>query len=194
VQNSRSRKIPTRLRDRVGWKDQAYFKLIPMEDVSVETERCSNAPVHVDDPGPEVRRKTAPAKMVLCSRTPGRERWHIEALEDRLRLAAAVELVLGSEDGVERAHANPLTGRVLVHYRPDAISAPIEELIGRALEFGPMTPKEYAARSKPSGGWSAGHLLAAEIACTALKLTLFGGCCSLALGAAGLLFVHHRRV
>jgi hypothetical protein len=182
-----------RLRDYAAWKDRVPIKLEPMKDVSVETEQYVKALVLVDEPEPQVQRKAAVDRTVLCSRTPGRERWQIEALEDRPRLAAALELLLGSEAGVQRVQANPLTGRVLVHYRPEAISASIEALIRRALEFGPMTPEEYAARPKTSGGWSAAHLLVAEIACTALKLTLFGGCCSLGLGAAGLLFLHHRR-
>jgi len=164
-----------------------------MEFRTIETTRYGNAPVAADAPRPAIQQKTPPVKMVLRSRVPGRERWHIHALEDRPRLAAALELVLGSEQGVEHVQANPLTGRVLVHYRPDLISEAIEQLIHRAIEFGPMTPQEYAARPKHSGGWSARHLLAAEIVCTALKMTMFGGCCSLALGVAGLLFIHHRR-
>jgi hypothetical protein len=171
----------------------AAFKLRSIKFVTVETERSVISPAPSETPQPVACKNTASVKMTLCSRIPGRERWQIEVLEDRPRLAAALELVLGSEDGVERVEANPLTGRVLVHYRPELISATIEELIRRALEFGPMTRDEYAARPRRSAGWSAGHLLAAEIACTALKLTLFGGCCSLALGAAGLLFFHHRR-
>jgi hypothetical protein len=164
-----------------------------MEFVTIGTERQGNAPVQADVPRQVIRRNTATVKMALRSRTPGRDRWHIDALEDRPRLAAALELVLGSEESVERVKANPLTGTVLVHYRPELIARPIAESILRALEFGPMTRDEYAMRPKPSAGWSAGHFLAAEIACTALKLTLFGGCCSLALGAAGLLLFHQRR-
>jgi hypothetical protein len=164
-----------------------------MEFVTIGTDRPRNALVEPDEPRQAIRRSTAPSKMVLRSRTPGRDRWHVDALEDRPRLAAALELVLGSEDGVERVEANPLTGTVLVHYRPELIARPIEESILRALEFGPMTRDEYALRPKPSARWSARHFLVAEIACTALKLTVFGGCCSLALGAASLLFFHHRR-
>ncbi len=46
--------------------------------------------------------------LVLCSQVPGRERWYVNALEDNPRLAAAVELVLRSEEGILDAHANPL--------------------------------------------------------------------------------------
>jgi hypothetical protein len=45
--------------------------------------------------------------MVLCSRVPGRDRWYVDALEDSPRLAAAVQLVLRSEEGVSHAFANP---------------------------------------------------------------------------------------
>ena len=54
-------------------------------------------------------KKNALLKMVPCSRTAVRERWHIETLKDRPRLAAALDLVLGSEEGAERVKANPLT-------------------------------------------------------------------------------------
>src|SRR5260370_27264731 len=131
--------------------------------------------------------------MVLCSQVPGRERWYVDALEDNPRLAAAVELVLRSEEGMLDAHANPLTGRVLVHYRPDLLSETIEALIHRALEFGPMSREEFSSlRSKEPGALSFHHLLAAEIGCSAIKVLLLGGFCPLVLGAAGLLFFVHR--
>jgi hypothetical protein len=132
--------------------------------------------------------------MVLCSRVPGRERWYVSVLEGRPRFAAAVELLLRSEEGIVNAKANPLTGKVLVQYRPGVILETPERLIGRALEFGPMSKEEFSARPITAASWSAAHFLAAEIACTALKMTMLGGCCSLALGAASLLFLHHRRV
>jgi len=132
--------------------------------------------------------------MVLCSRIPGRDRWYVDALEDAPRLAAAVELVLKSEEGVLDAHANPLTGRVLVHYRPDLLSEAIEGLIHRAIEFGPMSRAEFSSlRSHEPGTPPLRFLLAAEIGCTALKLMFLGGCCPLALSAAGLLLLMHRR-
>jgi len=164
-----------------------------MEALTIGTERYANASFPAAAQRPEDRNNTAPVKMTLCSRTAGRERWHVGALENRPRLAAALQLVLGSEKGIERAEANPLTGRILIHYRPELTSEPVEEMIRRALSFGPMMPHEYAARPKPSARFSAAHLLGIEIACTALKITLFGCCWPLALGAAGLLLFHHRR-
>jgi hypothetical protein len=131
--------------------------------------------------------------VVLCSQVRGRERWYVNALEDNPRLAAAVELVLRSEEGIQNAHANPLTGRVLVHYRPDLLSETIEALIHRALEFGPMSREEFSSlRSKEPGTLSFHHLLAAEIGCSAIKMLLLGGFCPLVLSAAGLLFFVHR--
>ena len=132
--------------------------------------------------------------MVLCSRVPGRDRWYVDVLEDRPRLAAAVELVLRSEEGILDARANPLTGRVLVHYQPHVLSESVESLIHRALEFGPMSLEEFRSlRTDRRSPAPLRHLLAAEIGCTALKLILVGGCCPLALSAAGLLLLIHRR-
>ena len=134
-----------------------------------------------------------PPAMALCSQVPGRERWYVNALRDNPRLAAAVELVLRSEDGMLDAHANPLTGRVLVHYQSDLLSESIDALIHRALEFGPMSREEFSSlRSKDRDTLSFRHLLAAEIGCSAIKMLLIGGFCPLALGAAGLLFFVHR--
>ena len=117
----------------------------------------------------------------------------MDVLEDNPRLAAAVELLLKSEEGILDAHANPLTGRVLVHYRPNLFSESIEALIHRALEFGPMSREEFSSlRSKEPDTLSFGHLLAAEIGCSAIKMLLLGGFCPLVLGAAGLLFFVHR--
>src|ERR1700681_2517201 len=134
-----------------------------------------------------------PPAMVLCSQVRGRERWYVDALEDNPRLAAAVELMLRGEEGIQNAYANPLTGRVLVHYRPDLLTESIEALIHRALEFGPMSREEFSSlRSKEPGTLSFHHLLAAEIGCSAIKMLLLGGFCPLVLGAAGLLLFVHR--
>ena len=163
-----------------------------MEALMIGTALHAHAPVPAAGRRPDLGKNDGPVGMTLCSRTAGRERWRVEALETRPRLAAALELALGSEEGVERVQANPLTGRVLVRYRPSLISETVEELIRRAIAFAPMTPQEYAERPKPSGGWPVAHLLGLEIACTELKMTLFGSCWPPALGAVGLLFFHHR--
>jgi hypothetical protein len=134
-------------------------------------------------------------KLVQCSQVRGRERWYVDALEDNSRLAAAVELVLRSEEGIEGAGANPLTGRVLVHYNPDLLSESIEVLIRRAIEFGPMSREEFSAlQSKQAPVFSAKHLFAAELGCSAVKLFLLGGCCPLGLAAASALLFCYRRL
>jgi hypothetical protein len=141
-----------------------------------------------------IRFITGRAKLVLRSQIHGRERWYADALEDNPRLAAAVELLLRSEEGIAEVHANPLTGRVLVHYLPDAISAPVETLIRRAIENGPMSRDEYAAlRSEQPHGSFSKQLLTAEIACSLSHVVLLGGLCPLGLAATGVLFFLHRR-
>lgn len=134
------------------------------------------------------------SSMVLCSQVSGRERWYVKALEDTPRLAAAVEVVLRSEEGILDARANPLTGRVLVRYRPDSLSEPIEALIHRAVEFGPMSEAEFSGfRSKKApASLSFRHLLGAEIACCAINMIILGEFCPFVLGAVGLHLLMHR--
>jgi len=141
-----------------------------------------------------LRFTTARPKLVLRSQVRGRERWYANALEDNPRLAAAVELVLRSDEGIDEVHANPLTGRVLVRYRPSAISAPVETLIRRAIEGGPMSREEFAVRrsGQPQGSFSK-QLLTTEIFCSLSHMLLFGGFCPLGLAATGVLLLLHRR-
>jgi hypothetical protein len=134
-------------------------------------------------------------KLVLCSQVRGRERWYVDALENNPRLAAAVALVLRSEEGIEGAGANPLTGRVLVHYNPGLVSESVEALIRRAIEFGPMSREEFSSFQSEQGHFfSAKHLIAAELGCSAIKLFLLGGCCPLGLAAASALLFCYRRL
>ena len=132
--------------------------------------------------------------MVLCSRVPGRERWYIDALEDNPRLAATVEVVLRSEEGILDARANPLTGRVMVRYRRDLLSESPEALIRRAVEFGPMSEAEFSSfRSKKTPvTLSFRHLLLAELGCSAINLIILGELCPFVLGAIGLHLLLHR--
>jgi hypothetical protein len=133
-------------------------------------------------------------RLLLRSQVPGRERWYVDVLENKPRLAAAVELVLRSEEGIQSASANPLTGRVLVTYSPQLLSESVDTLIRRALTFGPMTRREFSAlRPEKHSFFSAKHLVAAEIGCFAVKTFLVGACCPLGLAAAGALLLSHRR-
>jgi len=136
----------------------------------------------------------AQPKMVLRSRVPGRERWYVDNVEDNPRLAAAVELVLRTEEGIEEVLANPLTGRVLVRYRPDAVAESVETLLCRAIEAGPMSHEEFATlRSEQPQSSFSKELLSAEIACSLSHIILFGGFCPIGLAATGVLLLLHRR-
>jgi hypothetical protein len=90
------------------------------------------------------------------------------------RLAAALEVALKGESGVEEAVANPLTGRVLVRYSPDHVQAPIEMLIRRALALGPLLEREFSRPLTSKILLLPTRLLAAELGCSLLKLLLLG--------------------
>ena len=161
-----------------------------MQDIAVAAI-CQTA-----DPGWPSGRGTVqkPATLVLCSHVAGRDRWHADALMDSPRLAAAVELVLRTEEGIKEVHANPLTGRVLVCYDPAFLTESVETLISRAISFGPMSREEFSLlRSTPSGSLSSGTLVAAELSCSALQMIALGGICPLGLAAA-VLFLLFRGV
>jgi hypothetical protein len=132
--------------------------------------------------------------IVPCSRVRGRERWRIDKLQGNPRLGATIELLLRSEEGIEEVHANPVTGRVLVHFDPDSLSQPIETLIRRAIEFGPMSEEEFSTVRSCPPRLSLSGFVAAELGCSAIKLMLFGTCCPAVLAAAGVLFLFSRNV
>ena len=132
--------------------------------------------------------------LSLRSRVPGRERWYADVLEDNPRLAAAVELVLRSEEGIEEVRANPLTGRVLVRYQPDSVVASVETLLRRAIEGGPLSAEEFAVFQSEQPQCSVSkQLLTAEVACSLSHMVLFGGFCPIGLAATGVLLLLHRR-
>jgi len=109
-------------------------------------------------------------------------------------LAAAVELVLRTEEGIEEVRANPLTGRVLVRYRPDALAEPVETLLSRAINSGPISREEFAAlRSAQAPESFSKHMVTAEVACCLSHVVIFGGFCPIGLAATGLLLLLHRR-
>jgi hypothetical protein len=110
-----------------------------------------------------------------CSRIRGRERWHVGGLRGNRRLAAAVEVALRGEAGVEEASANPVTGRVLVRYWPGHIQAPVETLIRQALALDTITEQELSRPVISRPFLLTKGLLAAELGCSIFKLLLFGG-------------------
>ncbi|MCU1299552.1 MAG: hypothetical protein JWO91_3830 [Acidobacteriaceae bacterium] len=124
------------------------------------------------------------------SRLRGRERWHVGGLRGNTRLAAAVEVALRGELGVEEAVANPVTGRVLVRFSPDRIHAPVEVLIRKAIELDTVTEREFSRPIRSRPFLLPKRLLAAELGCSLFKVLLFGGIsCSLGglLLAAGVI-------
>ena len=139
---------------------------------------------------PVKRREARKATLELCSRVAGRDRWHVDALVDSPRLAAAVETVLRTEDGIKEVRANPLTGRVLVCYAPALPADSVETLIRRALAFGPMSREEFSIlRSSQSGAWSVRSLVSAELSCSAFQMIVLGGICPLGIAATALFFL-----
>src|ERR1700722_14763815 len=102
-------------------------------------------------PGTQPTTERQESFLKPCSRIRGRELWYVDGLRGNERLAAAVEVALKGESGVEEAVANPLTGRVLIRYSPDHVQAPVEILIRRALALGPMLEREFSRTltSKP---------------------------------------------
>ena len=129
-------------------------------------------------------------QMKLCSRIAGRERWHARTLENNPRLAAAMQLVLQTEEGVIEARVNPLTGRVLVLYDPSAVTQSIERMLSRALEVCPLSPEDFLLfRSEPPAASSLGRFLSAEAACGLFHTIFLGGLCPVGLACAAALFL-----
>src|SRR5262249_50243746 len=82
-----------------------------------------------------------------------------------------------------------LTGRVLVEFTPGELEEPVEALLRKALEFGPMSVSEFRAlrASKPSGLPFLSAIASAELGCLFLKLLLVGTGCP-GVGAAAITF------
>jgi hypothetical protein len=126
-------------------------------------------------PGTQPTTEREESFLKPCSRVRGRERWQVGGLKGNERLAAALEVSLKGESGVEEAVANPLTGRILVRYSPDHIQAPVQILIRRALALEPMLEREVSRPLKFKFFLLPRRLLAAELGCSLLKLLLLGG-------------------
>lgn len=70
----------------------------------------------------------------LRSAVPGRMRWEAEALRDRPRKAAAVEITLLQMAGILSAQVTPLTGRLLVRYDTGLSAREIAAMVHAALQ------------------------------------------------------------
>ena len=70
----------------------------------------------------------------LLSATRGRERWEVKAIGRRPNLAQELEKGLLEYPGVLDAHANPVSGRVLVLYEPETVGLHVESIILNCLD------------------------------------------------------------
>jgi hypothetical protein len=152
--------------------------LKPIHIPMTQSSEVARNPPHAylaSRPGTQPTTERQESSLKLCSRLRGRERWHVGGLRGNERLAAALEVALKGESGVEEAVANPLTGRILVRYSPDHVQAPVEILIRRALALDPMLEREFSRPLTSKLFLLPTRLLAAELGCSLLKLLLLGG-------------------
>jgi ATP-binding cassette subfamily B protein len=83
------------------------------------------------------RRGVSPGRtwsIKLLSAIRGRERWEVKAIGRSPNRAQELEQGLMQYPGVLEAHANPVSGRVLVLYAPETIGLHVESLILNCLD------------------------------------------------------------
>ncbi|AXG76763.1 ABC transporter ATP-binding protein [Streptomyces paludis] len=88
----------------------------------------------------EEQRPTAPrppapeaARLRPLSVIPGRQRWHVDVVGRDPAVARLLEELLLAGTGIQRARANPVTGRVLVVHDPAIPSAQVATVLGEAV-------------------------------------------------------------
>jgi len=139
--------------------------------------------------------EVAAQPMKVRSRVPGRERWEVDCVRDQPNWAAAIESIVGTEEGVESVIANPATGRVLVEFDPERITTSVENLLRRALAFRPMTKTEILTTGHAS---KTPRVLAAaataELGCFLIKAAFIGLCPWTAVAMCSTAFLFHRAV
>jgi cation-transporting P-type ATPase C len=90
-------------------------------------------------------------EMRLLSSVPGRQRWYVPAIQNKPRVAAAVEIMLRREPRLLCVRANVLTGRILLQW-DSSQSVEIKSLVRNALARGPVSTSSYEElRGKPDG-------------------------------------------
>jgi hypothetical protein len=141
---------------------------LPLSEVPPQTDLVSR-------PGRQATIERQGFSLKSCSRIRGRERWHVAGLKGNERLAAAVEVALKGESGVEEAVANPMTGRVLVRYLPGHVQGSVEMLIRRALSMDIMIERAFSRPVTSKPFLLPKRLFLAELGCSSLKFLLFGG-------------------
>jgi ATP-binding cassette subfamily B protein len=97
---------------------------------------------------------------------PGRERWEVEGLQRRPAFARELEARLLADPAVLRAEANPVTGRVLVVFDPDAPGFDARSLIrdlAEELEALPEPPRSPFRLGIPGMRSPLGRVLRASL-------------------------------
>ncbi len=99
-----------------------------------------------------MRRAARPCpEMRLLSSVPGRQRWYVPAIQNKPRVAAAVEIMLRREPRLLCVRANVLTGRILLQW-DSSQSIEIKSLVRTALARGPLSTSSYEELcGKPDG-------------------------------------------
>ncbi len=87
----------------------------------------------------------------LRSATRGRERWEVKALAGRADVAQELEQALMERPGILKAHANPISGRILIFYSPNVPNLDIESLIKDCLNDILLSPARSSFRSDGKG-------------------------------------------
>lgn len=123
------------------------------------------------------RRSACPC--VMKSHIPGRDRWEVSTLLGHVNRSRALDLLLGTEPGITKAQANPVTGRVLIEYHPNELRSSVQDLLERAIAFGPIYADEEVTteRHRNDNESPLRWLLTAELGCVCLKFALAGATC-----------------
>src|SRR5579863_7993887 len=82
---------------------------------------------------PSEGKPTPEFEIRLRSAIPGRERWQVDKIRHRPRLAEAVQKALQGTPGVIATIANPMTGRILILYDARTLGGKTEAVILAAL-------------------------------------------------------------
>jgi manganese/zinc-transporting P-type ATPase C len=91
-------------------------------------------------------------EMRLLSSVPGRQRWHVPAIESRPRLAAAVQIALRKSTPALIVRANPLTGKLLIQWDASQGQLEMRSAVHDALNEGPLDIEAFhKLQGKPDG-------------------------------------------
>ncbi|MCG8421697.1 MAG: ABC transporter ATP-binding protein/permease [Proteobacteria bacterium] len=100
-----------------------------------------------------------PNRLEVRSSLPGRIRWGVPGLKGDLRLASSIEQALRAFSWVTSVEANPVTGRVLVHFAPRKRTAGTDAVpaVLARTETHPTEPPHFDAGHADASHADAGH-------------------------------------